>query len=156
MTKKSPSRMRKDLEAARNRVNSLIGVLKQNETERRWGLGDECNKTVASLQKLLQDNQTPLEYKAAVIGRFKAGKSSFVNVLLDRRLAGVDTSPETAAITTFRAGGKVVARIKLIDKSVWDELKALYRNDPTDPEAHRVANWLKFGKELRPASQAQA
>jgi signal recognition particle receptor subunit beta len=130
-------------------------VLKQNETERRWGLGEECNKAVVGLQKLLQKNQAPHEYKAAVIGRFKAGKSSFVNVLLDRRLAGVDTSPETAAVTTLRAGDKVIAKINLIDKSVWNDLKALHRNDPTDPEAHRVANWLKFGKGLRSGSPAE-
>ena|ERR1039457_3589841 len=86
MSRKSPSRIRKDLEAARNRVNVLIGVLRQNESERRWGLGAECLKAIESLQKLLHENQTPHEYKVAVIGRFKAGKSSFVNVLLDRRL----------------------------------------------------------------------
>jgi tRNA U34 5-carboxymethylaminomethyl modifying GTPase MnmE/TrmE len=96
MSRKLPSRVRKDLDAARNRVNLLIGVLNQNETERRWGLGNECSKAVQRLQRLLHENQTPQEYKVAVIGRFKAGKSSFVNVLLDQRLAGVDTSPETA------------------------------------------------------------
>jgi hypothetical protein len=42
-----------------------------------WGLGEECNKAVLRLKKLLQENQTPQEYKAAVIGRLKAGKSSF-------------------------------------------------------------------------------
>src|SRR5665213_552017 len=145
MSKKSPSRIRKDLEAARNRVNSLIGVLKQNESEQRWGLGDECTKAVTSLQKLLKENETPHEYKTAVIGRFKAGKSSFVNVLLDRRLAGVDTSPETAAITTFRFGEKVIAKINLIGEAAWNELKGLYRASPADPDAHRAANWFKFG-----------
>ena len=116
------------------------------------GMGDECSKAVEGSQKLLHENQTPHEYKVAVIGRFKAGKSSFVNVLLDRRLAGVDTSPETAAVTTFRAGEKVVARIKFIDKTAWDELRACTRATPTDPAAHRIANWFKFGREQRLAS----
>src|ERR1700722_12367541 len=116
MSKKTPSRIRKDLEAARNRLGVLVGVLKQNESERRWGLDEECAKAAAGLEKLLKDNETPHEHKAAIFGRFKAGKSSFVNVLLDRRLAGVDTSPETAAITTFRFGEKVIAKINLIDE----------------------------------------
>jgi hypothetical protein len=144
-----------DLEAARVRVNTLIGVLHENESERRWGLGDECSKAAASLQKLLRDNQVPQEYKVAVIGRFKAGKSTFVNVLLDRRLAGVDTSPETAAITTFHLGDRIVARIKFIDKAVWEDLKALYEADPADPAAHRIANWFKLERESRPGSGKQ-
>ncbi len=77
----------------------------------------------------------------AVIGRFRAGKSSF---FLGNRLAGEDTNPETAAVSTFRAGNRVVAKIRLISGETWDELKALHANDPTDPAAHRIANWLKF------------
>ncbi|MGH8129075.1 MAG: hypothetical protein ACRETC_12075 [Gammaproteobacteria bacterium] len=47
------------------------------------------------------------------MGRFKAGKSSFVIELLERQLAGEDTSPETAAITTFRSGDEVRATVNL-------------------------------------------
>src|SRR4051794_17869645 len=101
MARKTPSKIREDLEAARNRVKSLIGLLKQNQNEQRWGLGAECANAVTALGKLLDANEAPLDYKVAVIGRFKAGKSSFVNVLLDRRLAGVDPSLETAAVTPF-------------------------------------------------------
>jgi hypothetical protein len=75
---------------------------------------------------------------------------------MDRRLAGVDTSPETAAITTFQAGDRIVARIKFIDKAVWEELKALYIADPADPAAHRIANWFKLEREPRSGSGAQA
>ena len=110
-----------------------MGLLKENQDERRWGLGEECARAVGALGKLLDENEVPLDYKVAVIGRFKAGKSSFVNVLLDRRLAGVDTSPETAAITTFRHGAAVVANIHLVDKASWNELKQLYQADPADP-----------------------
>lgn len=152
MTKKRPSRIRKDLLAARARVKTLIGVLQQNETERRWGLGDECSKAIGKLQKLLHDNQPPDEHRVAVIGRFKAGKSTFVNVLLDQKLAGEDTNPETAAVTTFRAGDRVLARINFIDKASWDELKSIYRTDPVDPAAHRIANWFKLERDSRATS----
>ena len=43
----------------------------------------------------------PARLKVAVVGRFKTGKSSFVNELLGARLASEDTNPETAAITAF-------------------------------------------------------
>jgi predicted GTPase len=87
MSRKRPSRVRKDLEAARTRVETLIGVLQRNESEQRWRLGDECSKAVGKLRTLLKENQAPQEYKVAIIGRFKAGKSTFVNVLLDQRSA---------------------------------------------------------------------
>jgi signal recognition particle receptor subunit beta len=155
MSRKRPSRIRKDLEAAKARVNTLIGVLQQNASERQWGLGEECSKAITKLQKLLRENQTPAEYKVAVIGRFKAGKSTFVNVLLDQTLAGEDTNPETAAITTFRAGDRILARVNFIDKVEWEELKKLYRADPGDPVSHRIANWLKFEREPREGRSGQ-
>ncbi len=70
-----------------------------------------------------------------MIGRFKAGKSAFVNELLERRLAGEDTSPETAAITSFRSGESVTAKINFIDKAAWNEFIRIHTEDPTDPAA---------------------
>lgn len=157
MRTKSPRRIRQALEAARDRVSRFIGVLRQHETEKRWGLGEECAKAANGLDHLLKENAAPQDYKVAVIGRFKAGKSSFVNELLGRRLAGEDTSPETAAITTFRSGDRVIAKINLVDKATWEALKGLHEKDPSDPEAHRVANWLKFAaKEGRQTVGTQA
>jgi hypothetical protein len=156
MSRKRPSRIRKDLEAARARVNTLIGVLKQNESESRWGLGDECSKAIGKLQTLLRDNQAPQEYKVAVIGRFKAGKSTFVNVLLDQTLAGEDTNPETAAVTTFRAGERILARINFIDKADWEGLKSIYRGDIADPAAHRIANWFKLERDSHAGAEGEA
>jgi signal recognition particle receptor subunit beta len=156
MSRKRPSRIRKDLEAARARVNTFIAVLKQNESESRWGLGDECSKAIGKLQTLLRDNQAPQEYKVAVIGRFKAGKSTFVNVLLDQTLAGEDTNPETAAVTTFLAGERILARINFIDKANWEGLKSIYRGDPADPAAHRIANWFKLERDSRAGAEGEA
>ncbi len=141
---KSPIKIRRELEAANNSIGLIIGLLNENQNERRWQLGDECRRAIAHLTQILDTNQIPEEYRVAVVGRFKAGKSSFVNELLGRRLAGEDTSPETAAITTFRTGGEIKARISFIDKSTWLMLKRAYHAEPTDPEAQRVTNWLKF------------
>jgi len=144
MQNKSPLRIRQDVESARGRVSLLVAVLRENQRERRWRLGEECARAADGLSRLLEEHAVPDDYKVAVIGRFKAGKSSFVNELLGSRLAGEDTNPETAAVTTFRAGDRVVAKIRLITRETWDELRALNAKDPTDPAAHRIANWLKF------------
>ena len=57
---------------------------------------------VTALEKSLQEARIPERYRVAVVGRFKVGKSSFVNKLAQEALAGVETSHET--------GGKRVGK----------------------------------------------
>ncbi len=149
MTIISPKKLKNSIETAYHRLNHLAGILDANSIESQWGLGSESKKTADSIRQILRDNFFPNDYKVAVIGRFKAGKSSFVNELLGRRLAGEDTSPETAAVTTFCFGPKVLARIRLVDKTVWDNLKLLYGDDPKNPDAQRISNWHKFSSASR-------
>jgi predicted GTPase len=157
MRAKSPLRIRQDLESARGRIDLLIGVLRENERKRRPSLGEESVRAADALDRLLQENTPPDDYKVAVIGRFKAGKSAFVNELLGSRLAGEDTNPETAAVTTFRAGGQVVAKINFITKETWDDLKVCHNKDASDPAAHRIANWLKLSmKDQKPSASGPA
>lgn len=157
MQAKRPSQIRSDLETAKTRVNTLVGVLKRHEAEQRWGLGDECSKAAQRLEKLLEEHKTPGAYIVAVVGRFKAGKSSLVNALLGSSLTGVDNQPETAAITMFRAGPGTVAHIKFIDRESWEKLKNAYDDDPVDPLAHRIENWITLEKaqKRRTGSEAQ-
>jgi GTP-binding protein EngB required for normal cell division len=68
------------------------------------------------LAELLKKQELPENYKVAVVGRFKTGKSSFVNELLGARLASEDTNPETAAITTFRHGPRVKATVRFVPR----------------------------------------
>ncbi len=147
MTKnKSPKQLRQAIEAAKLRIDLVRRVLDANTQERDWGLGVECFKTSAALKELVERFDVPAEYKVAVVGRFKAGKSSFVNELLGRSLAGENTNPETAAVTTFCHGNSVKAAIQFVAQAEWDELKQVYKEEPKSPDAHRVANWFKFNK----------
>jgi ribosome biogenesis GTPase A len=117
-----PSEVRRNLDIAHEKITRLKGVLQENTRETRWGLGTECEHVARKLGLLLSEHRVPEVYRIAVIGRFKVGKSAFVNELLGRRLAGEDTSPETAAVTTFRAGSVVRAKINFIERSVWKSL----------------------------------
>jgi GTPase Era involved in 16S rRNA processing len=144
MGRRSPRELKRDLSAACSRIELLIGVLEANANESQWNLGTECKAASDHLRQLLLWNRIPPDYKVAVIGRFKAGKSAFVNELLERRLAGEDTSPETAAITSFRSGENVTAKINFIDKVAWNELIQIHAEDSTDPAAHRIVNWMRF------------
>jgi signal recognition particle receptor subunit beta len=109
-------------------------------------IGKECRRTADALGDLLSSWELPEDYKVAVVGRFKTGKSSFVNELLGARLASEDTNPETAAITSFRYGQEVKATVKFLPKEEWYEIKSLYTSDPKHIDAHRVKIWNTFSK----------
>jgi len=94
---KTPLELKKELDNAISNIKSIQRYLKGKAEEKIAGIGDECLKTATLLDALIENHRLPESYKVAVVGRFKAGKSSFVNELLEIRLAGEDTSPETAA-----------------------------------------------------------
>ncbi len=153
MTSKTPKRFRQAIESARRQVDTVIGILERHSTEKDWNLGPEFTKASADLRTLLAQNVVPAEYKVAVVGRFKVGKSAFVNELLAQQLAGEDTNPETAAVTTFKHGTPVKAIIRFVSKKSWSELKKLYEANPADPDAQRIKTWFALeGKDAKPAA----
>jgi hypothetical protein len=155
---KSPKQIRTEIEALRRSVEEIRDALVQkiqNTDERQWGIGRECGRTAEALSSLLTNQIIPDCYKVAVVGRFKAGKSSFVNELLGTRLAGEDTSRETAAVTTFRHGPAVKAEIQFVSQESWDALKKLYKEDPKHTDAHRVEMWESFIDKPRKNSDGQ-
>lgn len=144
MATSTPLQLRQNILAARAEVESVRQLLLVSEKERHLALGYECVRTAAQLQELLDKQSVPDEYRVAVVGRFKAGKSSFVNELLGRKLAGEETNPETAAVTTFRYGPNVRARLHFMPAERWEVLKKLHTENAKDPDAQRLANWFKF------------
>src|SRR4051812_28142464 len=67
-----------------------------------------------ALSEALRASEVPEYFRVAVVGQFKTGKSSFVNRLADERLAGVETNPETAAISVFRYSEEPRGEVRLI------------------------------------------
>ena len=151
MKMKTPAKLREELNNAIDNIKTIQKYLKGRAEEKIAGVGSECLKTSEILEFIVNNHKLPDSYKVAVVGRFKAGKSSFVNELLEIKLAGEDTSPETAAVTTFTYGKQVEAKINLIDKDVWEEQKKLYEDDPKNIDAHRAKMWESFSKPKKTA-----
>jgi GTPase SAR1 family protein len=144
---KSPKLLRIEIHALRDRVEEIRDILirkVQNTSEPAWGIGKDCTRAAELLRSLLSNQVVPENYRVAVVGRFKAGKSSFVNELLGARLAGEDTSPETAAVTTFRHGSAVKATIRFVAQESWNTIKNLHKDDTKHVDAHRVKMWESF------------
>lgn len=146
---KSPRQVRSDIRTLAQHIDQLREALLRRADVDIAQIGKECKRTSDALAKLLEEQKLPEHYKVAVVGRFKAGKSSFVNELLDARLASEDTNPETAAVTTFRHGDEVKATVRFLPRAEWEKIQGLYAEDPRHVDAHRVLKWHELGKPRR-------
>ncbi len=147
---KTPKQLRQDIRNLSEHLSQVQAGLQSRASIRVASIGKECQRTAQALEQLLKSQQVPNEYKVAVVGRFKAGKSTFVNELLSNRLAGEGTLPETAAVTTFKHGPNVRARIQFVASEAWQELKSLHAENPRDMNAHRVRSWESFAVPKKP------
>lgn len=141
---KSPKQIRSDILTLTKHLRQVEQALLKRSDISIAKIGKSCKSTATALDKLLVSHKLPEDYKVAVVGRFKAGKSSFVNELLGASLASEDTSPETAAITSFRHGNQVEAIIRFLPKKEWDKLQILYAEDEKNTDAYRVKTWNRF------------
>ncbi len=149
---KSPKQLRCEIQVLRSNVEAIreslfIKILDTKEPT--WGIGKDCARTAEALGLILKNQIVPEFYKVAVVGRFKAGKSSFVNELLGARLAGEDTTPETAAVTIFSHQESVKAVIHFVNLELWEDLRKLYKEDPKHIDAHRIKVWMSFDRKSR-------
>ncbi|PTD96981.1 dynamin family protein [Pseudothauera lacus] len=88
---KSPKRLRSDIQTLTMHLGQVRDALVRRSSEPQAQIGKECQRASEALGEILKTQDLPEDYKVAVVGRFKAGKSSFVNELLGARLAGEDS-----------------------------------------------------------------
>jgi signal recognition particle receptor subunit beta/translation initiation factor 2 alpha subunit (eIF-2alpha) len=143
---KTPKQVRDDIRALTLHLGQVREALLKRTDVEIAQIGKECKRTADAIGDLLKTQELPSSYKVAVVGRFKTGKSSFVNELLGARLASEDTNPETAAITTFRHGTQVNATVRFTSQEEWGKLQRLFSEDSKHIDAHRVKMWSSFGK----------
>jgi GTP-binding protein EngB required for normal cell division len=85
------------------------------------------------------------EISVAVLGRFKAGKSSFLNDFLDRDILPVGVTPVTAVVTEIRYGASERAQVHRLDGRV-DEVAlseiGAYVSEKENPENQKQVAFL--------------
>lgn len=143
---KTPKQVRDDIRTLTVHLGQVREALLKRSGTTIAQIGKECRRTADALGELLKTQELPDDYKVAVVGRFKTGKSSFVNELLGARLASEDTNPETAAITSFRHGAQVKATVRFVPQQEWVKLQALHSEDAKHVDAHRLKIWNTFAK----------
>ncbi len=120
----------------------LLSLMEQEQENYRNRLRDEIN----TINNSLEEFKVPELFRIAIVGTFKTGKSSFVNKLAEEKIAGVETNPETAAISIFRYADQPRAEVKLISLEEWQRMELLYEESPKNPEAYRIAGLHGFNE----------
>ncbi len=133
-----------ELHEARDRILLLKSQLQEVRHEELPVYRSFIDAQVTILADALEQANIPDRYRVAVVGRFKVGKSAFVNKLTGERLAGVDTSPETAAISIFRYDTTTRAEVELVCAEEWQRLKEDHADDPKNPEVKRYDRFIDF------------
>lgn len=133
-----------ELHEARDRLLFLKKQLNEAAAKELPAYRPVIEEQVRVLEDALQQAKIPDSYRVAVVGRFKVGKSSFVNKLAEERLAGVDTNPETAAISIFRYDTVARAEIELISEEEWKQLAEDYAENPKSAEVKRYDRFISF------------
>lgn len=62
------------------------------------------------------------ELEIAIVGTINAGKSTFINALLQENIASTDARPETASLTKFKYADENKLEIKFYNEEEWSKL----------------------------------
>ena len=108
----------------------------QNEVERQKRKIEEIEKSIETVEKefnekfdyereSIEEHKKFLaepELEIAIVGTINAGKSTFINALLQENIASTDARPETASLTKFKYADKNKLEIKFYNEEEWNEL----------------------------------
>ena len=96
------------------------------------GMGAENNSAVVQkITDFLSLCRNP-DFQIAFVGTIKTGKSTLINALLGKNYASMDVTPETAALTKFRASPRDYVKIIFYNQAEWDKLWASRTVGATD------------------------
>lgn len=137
-----------ELLALRDATVALRQKLAEAQADELSAFRPELEGHIRALDETLALAKIPDHYRVAVVGRFKVGKSSFVNAITGEMLAGVRSSPETAAISLFRFADSTYAEVEFVSQEEWHALLDQHRDDPDNPDVKRYAGFIGFNKNV--------
>lgn len=93
------------------------------------------NANLKDIEKQLNEQKIFIEkpdLEVAIVGSIKAGKSTFINALLQENVASTDVRPETASLTKFKYSQTNNLTISFYKQNEWDELWESVENSDKD------------------------
>src|ERR1700678_1596622 len=130
--------------------DTLLAVGNPNHLQQALDLAADVTARyeISALSGLLASARASLaqsEIGVAVLGRFKAGKSSFLNHFMGRSILPVGVVPVTAVITEIRYGAREEARVHHRDgrnSEVTLDRIGSYISEKENPENHKQASLI--------------
>lgn len=110
----------------------------QNEVERQKRKIEEIEKSIETVEKEFnvrfdeerddikkqKERLDNPDLQIAIVGTIKAGKSTFINALLQDNIATTDVTPETASLTKFIYKEENKLLVKFYDEKEWKKILA--------------------------------
>lgn len=86
--------------------------------------GTGADKNVAVCEKMADFSQLccHADFQIAFVGTIKTGKSTLINALLGKNYASMAVTPETAALTKFRASDEDYIKVTFYTVGEWEQL----------------------------------
>lgn len=95
------------------------------------GMGAENNSAITEkIDNFLNLCRNP-DFQIAFVGTIKTGKSTLINALLGKNYASMARTPETAALTKFRASPRDYVDVTFYTTSEWEKLWASRSKEAT-------------------------
>lgn len=110
----------------------------QNEVERQKRKIEEIEKSIETVEKEFNEKfenerngikehkkflyEDEPKFEIAIVGTINAGKSTFINALLQENITSTDARPETASLTKFKYADKNKLEIEFYNEKEWSEL----------------------------------
>ena len=110
-------KLKKEVERQKNKISQIEKSIETVEKEFNEKFDYE-RKSIEEHKKFLDEP----ELEIAIVGTINAGKSTFINALLQENIASTDARPETASLTKFKYEDKNKLEIKFYNEEEWSEL----------------------------------
>lgn len=110
-------KLKKEVERQKNKISQIEKSIETVEKEFNEKFDYE-RKSIEEHKKFLDEP----ELEIAIVGTINAGKSTFINALLQENIASTDARPETASLTKFKYADKNKLEIKFYNEEEWSEL----------------------------------
>ena len=110
-------KLKKEVERQKNKISQIEKSIEMVEKEFNKKFDYE-RKSIEEHKKFLDEP----ELEIAIVGTINAGKSTFINALLQENIASTDARPETASLTKFKWADKNKLEIEFYNEEEWSEL----------------------------------
>ena len=113
-------KLQNEVERQKRKISEIEKSIETVEKEFNVKFDNE-RKDIKEHKKFLYEDEP--KFEIAIVGTINAGKSTFINALLQENITSTDARPETASLTKFKYADKNKLEIEFYNEEEWSELE---------------------------------